>query len=93
MTLKELRKKDVIRTDSGDNLGRVDDLEFQEGTAEISAVILYGRPRFFGLAGRQPDLSIPWENILQIGNDVIMVRVPEAQEWTRPRSPLHQFGI
>ncbi len=93
MTLKDLRKKDVIRADNGDNLGRADDLEFEESTAAVSQIILYGRPRFFGLAGRQPDLLIPWKDILQIGNDVILVRIEGGQEWTRPRGPFHQFGI
>lgn len=91
MTLKELRKKDVIRSDTGDNLGRVDDLDFEVGSATISQVILYGRPRLFGLAGRQPDLLIPWKDILQIGNDVILVRLTDAQEWSRPRSPLERI--
>lgn len=93
MTLKALRKKDVIRADNGDNLGRVDDLEFEEAAAAISRLILYGRPRFFGLAGRQPDLVIPWKDILQIGNDVILVQLEESREWTRPRSPLERIGL
>lgn len=93
MNLRELRRKDVIRSDTGDNLGRVDDLEFDVGTAAVSQMILYGRPRLFGLMGRQADLVIPWKDILQIGNDIILVRLGDAQEWTRPRGILHQFGF
>ena len=27
------------------------------------------------------------------GNDVILVRLEESQEWTRPRSPLERMGL
>lgn len=79
MTLKQLRKKDVIRLSTGDNLGRADDLQFDERRADITEVILYGRPKWFGFAGRQPDLVIPWSGIKKIGNDVIMVELPEEK--------------
>lgn len=93
MTLKQLRKKDVIRADSGDNLGRIDDLEFEEGTALIAAVILYGRTKFFGLGGKQPDLRIAWSNILQIGNDVVLVRMEDQEEWVRPKGLFQRLGF
>lgn len=77
MTLKQLKKKDVIRLSTGDNLGRADDLQLDEARADITAIVLYGRPKWFGLGGRQPDLVIPWNGITKIGNDVIMVELPE----------------
>lgn len=79
MTLKQLRKKDVIRLSTGDNLGRIDDLQFDEKKADITEVILYGRPKWFGFGGKQPDLVIPWNGIKKIGNDVIMVEWNEEQ--------------
>ena len=74
MTLTELRKKDVIQVQSGVNLGRADDLRLNEQTAQVEGIILFGRARLFGLLGRQPDLFIPWQDIAQLGQDVVLVR-------------------
>lgn len=91
MTLTELRKKDVIQVQTGVNLGRADDLRLNEQTAQVEGIILFGRARLFGLLGRQPDLFIPWQEITQMGQDVVLVRTeipagytgrpPFAQKW------------
>lgn len=79
MTLRELTRKDVVQIRTGDNLGRVDDLEFDEQNARIRALILYGRPRFLGLLGRDPDVPIPWQDIVNLGTDVILVQTDLPQ--------------
>ena len=33
MTLRDLARKDVIRLSNGENLGRIDDIEFEEKSA------------------------------------------------------------
>lgn len=91
MTLTELRKKDVIQMQTGVNLGRADDLRLNEQTAQVEGIILFGRARLFGLLGRQPDLFIPWQEITQMGQDVVLVRTeipagytgrpPFVQKW------------
>ena len=70
MTLQELREKDVIQMQSGENLGRVDDVVFDEKTACLQAVVLRGRGH---LLGYDEDLVIPWAALQTIGADVIMV--------------------
>lgn len=61
-------------------LGRADDLEFDPATAQLQSLILLGRPRFFGLLGRDESLTIPWREIETIGTDAILVHtaVPKA---------------
>ncbi|WP_294500725.1 YlmC/YmxH family sporulation protein [uncultured Gemmiger sp.] len=78
MTLSDLKHKDVIQFTTGENLGRVDDVRFDEVSAQLQAVILHGRRRLFGLLGRDEDLEISWKNIKSIGLDVVMVDTPEA---------------
>ena len=58
MTLRDLSEKDVIQLKTGENLGRIDDLAFEDG--QITQVVLHGRARMFGLLGRDDDLFIPW---------------------------------
>lgn len=73
MTLHDLSEKDVIQLKSGENLGRVDDLLFDEKNATLQSLVLHGRGHLFGLLGYEEDLIIPWETIQSIGADVIMV--------------------
>lgn len=73
MILYELCRRSVIELSSGQNLGRVDDICFDENSAVITHIILYGRPRLFGLLGREEDTMIPWADIRQIGQDVLLV--------------------
>lgn len=73
MTLHDLSEKDVIQMKTGENLGRVDDILFDEHSAKMQSMILHGRGHFFGLLGYDEDLIIPWEAIQTIGADVIMV--------------------
>lgn len=73
MTLHDLSEKDVIQIKTGENLGRIDDVIFDEGTARLQSVVLQGRSHLFGLMGYDEDLVIPWEALKNIGTDVIMV--------------------
>ena len=43
-------------------------------TARIGSLLLLGRPRLFGLLGRDETLTIPWADIERIGLDAILVR-------------------
>ena len=71
--LQELRKKEVINAKNGCRIGYVDDLEVDTKCARVTALIVYGRPRFFGLLGKADDCCIPWEKISLIGEDAILV--------------------
>lgn len=82
MTLLELCKKDVIQLEEGAKLGRADDLRINDKTAQPEGLILLGRPRLFGLLGRQPDVFIPWQDVEKIGADVILVNTKIPPEET-----------
>ena len=73
MTLHELNEKDVIQVKTGENLGRIDDIEFDEKSARLTAVVLRGRSHCLGLLGSDEDLVIPWQSIKTIGTDAVMV--------------------
>lgn len=80
VTIRELCEKEVVQLEQGVCLGRADDLEFDPATAQLQSLILLGRPRFFGLLGRDESLTIPWREIETIGTDAILVHtvVPKA---------------
>ena len=74
MTFRELCAKEVVQLSNGACLGKADDLELDPQTAQIQRLQLLGRPRFFGLLGRDETLTIPWEEIDKIGVDAVLVR-------------------
>ena len=48
--------------------------------ARLQSLILLGRPRLFGLLGREENLTIPWQEIETIGTDAVLVhtQLPSA---------------
>ena len=92
MTFRELCSKEVVQLKDGACLGRVDDVELDADTARIGSLPLLGRPRLFGLLGRDETLVIPWTDIETLGVDAILVRTelpePEAKKqgfWQKMR--------
>ena len=79
MTIRELCEKEVVQMEQGICLGRADDLRFDPVTAQLQELVLLGRPRLFGLFGRDESLIIPWHEIETIGADAVLVHtaVPE----------------
>ena len=62
-TLSELRNKEVVETKTGIMLGRIDDIEINADDSSIDSVIVYGRPKLFGLMGRDSDIVIKYRDI------------------------------
>jgi len=71
----DLRMLDVVNIGDGRRLGNVYDLDLDVETGEILAIILPGESGLFGF-GRRPDIEIPWDRIVRIGIDVILVDLP-----------------
>ena len=83
--IEELRYKEVINTRDGARLGSVDDLEIDVENACITALVVYGRLRLFGLLGREEDTVIAWEQIELVGDDTVLVRCDKAVRRERKR--------
>ena len=80
MTIRELCEKEEGQLEQCVCLGRADDLNFAPATARLQSLILLGRPRLFGLLGREENLTIPWQEIETIGTDAVLVhtQLPSA---------------
>ena len=78
MTLSELRTKEVIDVQDGRRLGRVMDLEFCAHDSRVTALVVPAETSFLqSLRGERCGLVIPWENICRIGDDVILISLPQ----------------
>ena len=72
--IAELRDRQVICVKNGALLGMVGDIELDIETGRLSSIVIFGRPKGFGLFGRDDDLVIPWDEIEIIGNETILVK-------------------
>jgi len=73
--IKELRCREVINVCDGCRLGFVQDVELDLQTGRVTALLVPGPGRFFGLFGCHSDYVIPWGCIKRIGSDIILVDV------------------
>ena len=80
----DLRNKEVINVKDGARIGFVSDIELDTRTAMLTAVVVYGRLRLFGLLGREPDIVIPWKDISLIGNDTMLVQYEKPEDVKKP---------
>ena len=85
-SLSELRQKEVIDITEGIKIGFVDDIEIDTETASVIALVVYGRPRFLGLFGRDEDMIIHCDEISVIGRDTILIKPRKPSEVTKKSS-------
>ena len=69
----DLRYKEVINIATGVRLGYVGDALFDSRDGRITALVIPGRARFFGLFGREEDIILPWSAICRMGEDIVLV--------------------
>ena len=69
----ELHAKEVINIKDGERLGFVSDIEIDASSGNIISISVPGAYRAFGFLGKEPDKTIKWENIIKIGDDLIMI--------------------
>jgi YlmC/YmxH family sporulation protein len=70
-------RKEVINIRSGRRLGELVDVEIDEKDGRITAIVVPGSSKFFGLLGSGSDMVIPWSQVKRVGPDVILVDVAD----------------
>lgn len=73
MKLTDISAKDVINDEDGAKLGKISDVEIDVATGRILNVSIYRGFKFMNLFGNKDVVQIPWNKIIKIGNDVIIV--------------------
>ena len=73
MKLSEISSKDVIDDEDGSRLGKVADVEIDVATGKVINVCIYRSFKFLNWFNNKDIVQIPWNKIIKIGNDVIIV--------------------
>lgn len=79
MRICDLKQKEVINSCDCKRLGFVDDLVFDICSGQIEAIVVPGPSKFCGLVCSDFEFVIPFKCIVQIGDDIIIVRVNEEE--------------
>lgn len=79
MRIEELRRKQVINSCDCKVLGCVEDIEFEMCSGCITCLIVPGPSRLCGLLPCEHEFVIPFNCVVQIGPDIILVKVDECQ--------------
>lgn len=79
--ISELRMREVINIVDGRRLGPIKDIDINLEEGRISAIILpmYGA-KLMGFFSKENEIIIPWDKIIRIGIDVILVELSLPQE-------------
>lgn len=85
-SFSSLRDKEIVNMKTGLKIGYVDDIELDTVSSSIVSLIVYGKPRAFGIMGRDQDIVIKCNNIELIGEDTILVNFDESAVYTKSRS-------
>ena len=85
MRMSELKKREVINVCDCRRLGFVGDLDIDPCSGKILAIIVPGPGCVCGFLGREKDFVIPFDDICQIGDDIILVHLEEKKE--KPPKP------
>lgn len=77
--ISDLRARDVINILDGKKLGNIIDIDLDLDNGRVLGLVLPGRAKGFIFSKRE-ELTVPWNKIVRIGRDVILVEVPVAND-------------
>ena len=81
MRVSELKRMEVVNVCNGKRLGFVGDLIFDRCSGKIESLIVPGPGCICGFLGREKEFIIPYCDICQIGDDIILVKLePEGKD-------------
>ena len=74
MRLSDLQKKDVVNVNDGKRIGNIIDIHINLD-GQMDEIIIEKSSFFISLFSSKNELSIKWEQIKKIGEDVILVDI------------------
>ncbi|MEG1990047.1 MAG: YlmC/YmxH family sporulation protein [Clostridia bacterium] len=71
----DFKQKEVININDGKILGFVVDVNADFQTGEINSIIVAQAGKLFGNILGKNNVTVPWEKIKKIGEDVILIEI------------------
>ncbi len=78
--ISDLQERQIVNIADGKCLGNVKDIELNLNRGVIQALVLPGPGGIRGILQNQGELRVPWQNVVRIGVDVVLIDMPELAE-------------
>ena len=78
--LSDLRTREVINVLDGKKLGNIIDIDLDIEKGRVLSFMLPGQVKGWSVFSKREEIIVPWEKIVRIGRDVILVEVPGFNE-------------
>ena len=85
--ISDLLERQIVNIADGKCLGNMKDIELNLKRSMIQSLILPGPGGLRGILQNQGELRIPWQNVVRIGIDVVLIDMPELVEEELHLSP------
>lgn len=79
MNLNQFQGKEVINLANGEKLGLIKEIEltFEEETGTLNSLLIPQEDGIFDFMGEERFLEIPWDSIIKVGAEVIVINLGE----------------
>lgn len=74
VTLSQLQLKDIVFVEDGTRIGNLTDIDINVDTGNITSLVVATKSKVLGVFGESREIIIPWNHVIKIGQDVILVR-------------------
>lgn len=71
----DLKQREVINVVNAERLGYVYDVDIDFESGKIRSIIIPNRRGIFGRLTKRNDYIVPWEKIVAVGRDIVLVRM------------------
>lgn len=78
--ISDLQERQIVNIADGKCLGNIKDIELNLTRGVIQALVLPGQGGLKGILQNQGELRIPWQKVVRIGVDVVLIDMPELME-------------
>ncbi len=78
--ISDLQERQIVNIADGKCLGNIKDIELNVREGVIQALVLPGSSGFRGFMQNQGELLIPWQKVVRIGVDVVLIDMPELTD-------------
>ncbi|PKR86979.1 YlmC/YmxH family sporulation protein [Heyndrickxia camelliae] len=77
--ISDFQIKDVVSISDGRRLGNITDIDINLDNGKIESIVVGGNGKLLSFFNKEEELVIPWNNIVKIGEDVILVRFKDQK--------------
>jgi YlmC/YmxH family sporulation protein len=79
MRFSDLCEKEVISENDCRCLGNICDLDIDPDCGAVTALVVPGPGKYFGVFCRESEFIIPWNKVIRVGPDIVLVDFCEKE--------------